>query len=67
MMQRIGVVYPFTFNLQKKNTQEGKEENIKKVWKSHPLILQAIKRIYTFVLFLDIERWEQSEGGRKIK
>ncbi|XP_050480963.1 targeting protein for Xklp2-like [Bombus huntii] len=33
MMQRIGVVYPFTFNLQKKNTQEGKQENIKKILK----------------------------------
>ncbi|XP_033180864.1 uncharacterized protein LOC105682125 [Bombus impatiens] len=33
MMQRIGVVYPFAFNLQKKNTQEGKQENIKKILK----------------------------------
>ena len=34
MMQRIGIVYPFTFDLQKKNTQEGKQENIKKILKN---------------------------------
>ncbi|XP_060817184.1 targeting protein for Xklp2-like [Bombus pascuorum] len=33
MMQKIGVVYPFTFDLRKKNTQDGKQENIKKILK----------------------------------
>ncbi|XP_068971287.1 uncharacterized protein [Bombus flavifrons] len=33
MMQRIGVVYPLVFDLQKKYTQEGKQENIKKILK----------------------------------
>ncbi|XP_043605148.1 targeting protein for Xklp2-like [Bombus pyrosoma] len=33
MMQRIEVVYPFTSDLQKKSTQGGKQENIKKILK----------------------------------
>lgn len=43
MMQRIGIVYPFTFDLQKKNTQEGKQENIKKILKDENKAMKVEK------------------------